>query len=332
VGDHHHDITVISHDPREVAIRAVAGRQSGNISRAQLLGAGLSEGAIDARLRTGALVRRYPSVYALPPARQDPQALIAAAVLAGGPDAVASHSSAGYLWGFLTRYDPPPEITLTQGDRRPRHILTHRCPSLQPRDIAHQRSVPTTSPARTTLDLAPRLAKKQLTRLVNDQLRSGYLRLTALHDVLQRNPRHPATKLLTPFAENPTNPTNSPFEDEFLAFIAKYDLPTPEINFPFNGRHLDAFFPDHGVIVELDGWDYHKHQDAFENDRERDADHLDHGLSTIRITKQRFDATPDHEAARLLRILNDAAARCPGGAGPRGPRSCRPAAGSADDP
>ena len=101
----------------------MAGRQSGNISRGQLLAAGLSSAAINARLRTGALVFRYMGVYALPPARYDPPALIAAAVVAGGPTAVASHASAALLWNFLPRYEPPPEITLPTGDRRPGHVL-----------------------------------------------------------------------------------------------------------------------------------------------------------------------------------------------------------------
>ena len=224
------------------------------------------------------------------------------------PAAVASHASAAHLWGFLTRYEPPPEITLTQGDRRPRHILTHRCPSLEPRDITHQRGIPTTSPARTALDLAPRLTATQRSRLVNDGRLNGYLRLTALTEVLQRNPRHPGTKLLTPFAETPRNPTRSPFEDDFLAFIHKYDLPIPQINVKVNGREVDAFFPEANLIVELDGWDTHQHRDAFEDDRERDADHLDHGFTTIRITKQRLMTKPDYEAARLLRIINRQAA------------------------
>ncbi len=278
------------------------------MSRAQLLELGLSKGGIEWRLGNGSMVVRYPGVYALAPARYDPQALIAAAVLAGGPTAVASHASAAWLWGFVARLEPPLEISLPRGDRRPRHILAHRCPSLQPRDVTRQRGVPTTTPARTALDIAPTLNKKQLTRLVNDQVRSGYLKAATLRDLLERNPRHPGTKLLRPFAENPTNPTNSPFEDDFLAFVQKYGLPQPEINFPFNGRKLDAFFPEHGVIVELDGWDFHKDHEAFEEDRERDADHLDHGLITVRITKPRFTAQPDHEAARLKRILRRAAA------------------------
>ncbi|HEY1712851.1 MAG TPA: hypothetical protein VGG07_08105, partial [Solirubrobacteraceae bacterium] len=136
----------------------------GNLSRHQLVDLGLGLGAIKARVRNGTLIACYPGVYAIAPARTDPPALIAAAVLAGGPTAVASHSSAAYLWGFRAHWDPPPEISLPTGDRRPRHILTHRCPSLAPRDVTHQRGVPTTTRARTLLDLAPQLTKKRLTR------------------------------------------------------------------------------------------------------------------------------------------------------------------------
>ena len=63
------------------------------------------------------------------------------------------------------------------------------------------------------------------------------------------------------------------------------------------------FFAEYGVIVELDGWDFHRQREAFEDDRERDADHLDHDFVTIRITKTRFENQPDYEAARLIRIL-----------------------------
>ncbi|HEX3689179.1 MAG TPA: type IV toxin-antitoxin system AbiEi family antitoxin domain-containing protein [Solirubrobacteraceae bacterium] len=283
-------------------MRAVAGRQSGNISRAQLLGIGLSEGAIDRRLQRGAIVKRYPGVYAIAPARQDPQALIAAAVLAGGPTAVASHASAAFLWGFLARHEPPAEITLSTGDRRPRHILTHRCPSLQPRDITRQRGVPTTSRARTVLDMAPRLSHKQRTRLVNDQRRDGYLHLEALADILARNPLHPGTKLLRPFVEDPRSPTDSSFEDDFLAFVKTYNLPIPHTNIWLHGRKVDVFYPEANLIVELDGWQSHNDQNAFADDRERDTENLKHGLTTMRMTKDRLELTPGYEAARLMEI------------------------------
>jgi hypothetical protein len=275
------------------------------VTRGQLLEIGLGSAAVGARVKAGALVARYPGVYALAPARVDPPALAAAAVLAGGPDAVLSHFSAAFLWGFVPRWQPPPEITLAAGDRRPRGILTHRCPSLKRRDIRRQLGVPVTSPARTILDIAPRLTVKQRTRLVNNARRDGHLHPDSFSDVLARNPLHPGTRLLRPFAEDHINPTRSPFEDDFLAFVARYGLPTPRINVHVNGREVDAYFPEHNLIVELDGWDHHKDREAFESDRERDAENLRYGLKTLRITKQRMTQTPDREAERLQEILQD---------------------------
>ncbi len=296
----------IAHDPVEAAVRALAARQSGNVARRQLLSLGLGGDAIEARRRNGSFVPRHHGVYALAPARMDPQALIAAAVLAGGDAAVASHASAAWLWGFLRHYEPPPEISLPTGDRRPRHILTHRCPSLTPRDITRQRGVATTSAARTALDLAPRLTKKQLTRLVNDQRHEGHLTLGALQDIVTRNPLHPGNKLLRRFVEHPANPTRSPLEDDFLPFLAKYGLPMPLTNVWINGREIDAYYPQANLIIELDGRDYHDDDDAFEDDRDRDAENLKHGLSTLRITTERVARTPDYEAERLWEILDRA--------------------------
>jgi hypothetical protein len=287
-----------------VAVRELAGRQFGNLNRRQLVDFGLGLGAIKARVRNGTLITRYPGVYSIAPPRTDPPALIAAAVLAGGPDAVASHASAAWLWGFLAHYEPPPEISLPTGDRRPRHILTHRCPSLQPRDVTHQHGVPTTTRARTLLDLAPRLPATQLTRLVNDQRRDGRLRLTALNDIIARNPLHPGTKLLRPFVQDPRNPTDSPFEDDFLSFVKQYGLPVPQTNVWLHGRKVDVFYPEANLIVELDGREFHNDQDAFRDDRERDTENLKHGLTTMRMTKDRLEHTPGHEAERLMEIYS----------------------------
>jgi hypothetical protein len=294
----------IAHSQLNAAIRARLRRQHGNVTRRQLLELGLSKSGIDKRLETGSLVTRYHGVYCQAPARQDPQALIAAAVLAGGPTAVASHASAAYLWGFVPHYEHPPEISLPTGDRRPRHILAHRCPSLAPRDVTRQHGVPTTTPTRTALDLAPRLTKKQLTRLVNDQLRDGRLRLAALDDVVARNPYHPGTKLLRPFVEHPRNPTDSPFEDDFLTFVKEYGLPMPQTNIWLHGRKVDVFYPEAHLIVELDGRDFHNDQDAFRDDRERDTENLKHGLTTMRMTKDRLELTPGYEAERLMEIYS----------------------------
>jgi hypothetical protein len=289
----------------EREILLLAGRQHGHVTRKQLLGLGLGRGAISGRLASGQYTAVHAGVYCIGPRRIDPVSRAAAAVLACGHGAVLSHMSAASLWDFVPRWSFPLEVT-ARGERDRPGITAHRCPSLQPRDITHQRGVPTTTRARTVLDLAPRLTNKQLTRLVNDALRERHLRPAALQDVLDRNPRHPGTKLLTPFIDDPRNPTDSPLEDDFLAFVNKYDLPMPQTNIYLHGRNIDVFYPEANLIVELDGRKYHTDPTAFENDRNRDAENLKHGLSTIRITTIRLEQTPDYEAERFMEIYKAA--------------------------
>ncbi len=57
------------------------------------------------------------------------------------------------------------------------------------------------------------------------------------------------------------------------------------------------------VIVELDGWDFHRDKYAFEDDRERDAELLAAGFVTLRITWKRLIESPEREARRLHAIL-----------------------------
>jgi hypothetical protein len=284
-------------------ILELARRQHGHVARWQLLGLGVSQGLIQGRLDSRAWTSVHKGVYCIGPRRNDPISRAAGAVLACGQGAVLSHESAASLWGLLPRWEFPLHVT-AQGRRERPGITGHRCPSLAPRDVTRQHGVPTTTRARTVLDVAPGLTAKALTRLVNDALRSRHLRRAALQDVISRSPLHPGTKLLKPFAEATTNPTNSTFEDDFLVFVEKYNLPTPLINVRVNGRQVDAYFPEHRLIVETDGWEFHKDHAAFEDDRDRDAENLRSGISTVRITRDRFDTSPDYEAARLLEIMD----------------------------
>ena len=288
----------------ERAIAAIALRQHGALTRVQLLGIGLSSDAIAYRLEIGRLVRLHHGVYAVAYRPTSPLTHAMAAVLAAGDAAVLSHSSALTLWLGGKYWSKPLEVTAPTSRARP-GLKIHRSHTLTKRDVTRHLGIPVTSPARTVLDNARRLPKRPLTRAVMDLRHSGYLRLSALEELLARHPRTPHAKRLRPFLAHPNrNPTRSPFEDDIVEFCELYDLPTPEFNFPFAGYEIDVFFPEHGVAVELDGWDFHSDRASFESDRERDADLLDrYGIVTIRITRDRFDADPAREAARLHRIL-----------------------------
>ncbi|HEX4011207.1 MAG TPA: hypothetical protein VHX62_14405 [Solirubrobacteraceae bacterium] len=283
---------------------ALAKRQNGYVSRAQLLDLGATRGLIDGRVGSGFFVIVFPGVYAIAPGRDDALARASAVLLACGPSAVLSHGSAASLWGLRDRWERGPmHVTLATGDRRPRGIVTHRCRTLRRADTRRQRGIRATSPVRTCLDIAPRTPVRQLTRMINDGRRAGLIRLDALDDLLRRNPRHPGARHLWGFVAEERNPTRSALEDDFVEFVTKYGFAMPVINLRTAGHEADAVFERHRLIVELDGWDFHRDRDAFERDRERDANALADGWVTLRITQVRLHGAPEREAARLWKIL-----------------------------
>jgi hypothetical protein len=304
----------------------IAAGYFGFVTPEQLTTCGLARGAVAHRVKLGRLVVVYSGVYAVGHRRTDGIAVAAAAVLAGGPSAVLSHSSAAVLWGLRERWPARPEITV-QRDRRPKGVRVHMSTTLTRRDITRHRRIRVTSPARTVLDNAPRLSDAALARVVNEGRRSRHLRLADLAEVVQRNPRHPGAKRLRPFIDAPTGPTRSEFEDAFVAFARRFDLPTPLINATVAGYEVDVLFPTEGLIVELDGYEFHGNRRSFETDRERDAATLAAGFPTVRVTWKRLTGAPAREATRLHKIL--AARRQSGMPAPRTADS-RPSSGPSE--
>jgi very-short-patch-repair endonuclease len=285
-------------------IAALAARQYGHVTREQLLEAGLTRGLIDTRLKKGRLIQVHRGVYAVGHRRIEPLARAKAAVLAGGPGAILSFSSAAFLWGLTTRLALPPELTVKK-DRRIAGLRIHTSNTLAHPDIKTQHGIRTTSPARTILDIAPTYNDDQLTRAVNDARHSRYLNLSDLAELLNRLPHAPAAARLRPFVDTPTGITRSMFEDAFLRFVRHFELPVPDVNVMLGGYLVDALFKDHRLIVELDGWDFHNDRHSFETDRERDAAMLALGYVTVRITWERLTQLSRREATRLKKILAD---------------------------
>lgn len=286
----------------EEAIAALARRQQGNVTYAQLLSLGLGPSAIYRRCQTGRLYPEHHGVYGV--GRRPTTALerASAAVLACGPRAALSHQSAFTLWGLDHRWRFPVHVSIPSCRKRP-GIITHRIRSLARADTVIHLGLRVTSPARTFLDCAPGMSRRRLLRALADARRSGHLKPAALQDILDRNPTHPGHASLAG-AISAYQPTRSEFESAFLRFCQRHGLPTPQINAQVAGYEVDALFADHRLIVELDGWAYHQDRHSFEGDRERDAATLAAGHATVRLTWERFRATPAREAARLKTIMD----------------------------
>ncbi len=217
-----------------------------------------------------------------------------AAVLACGSNAVLSHRSALALWGLTKKWPVRYEV-IAGTDRRRAGVVVHQSRTLTPTDTTTQLGIPVTTPARTLYDCAATLTD----RTINDALLSPYLTRHQLAELLQRLP----SKRLEAFVSTDDGPTRSQFEDAFKEFCETHGLPRPRINVEVAGYEVDALFPTHKLIVELDGYRYHSTRQAFERDRERDAVTLSAGYRTVRITWTRMTQAPRREAGRLLRIL-----------------------------
>ncbi len=285
------------------AIAALARRQHGYVTREQLLAIGLGRRAIQYRIAAGDLIPVYAGVYAVGHLPVAPEARAHAAVLACGHAAVLSHGSAASLWKYGTRWTGPYEVTVPSKRRRP-NIRVHRTKALTRRDTTRELGIPVTSPARTVFDMTPRLtSERALRRFVNDARLTHTFHLADLAELLDRHPRHPATKRLMAFLGETGGPTRSELEDMFVAFARRYGLPQPVINTPMGRREPDILFPEERVIVEIDSWQYHSDRGAFESDRDRDAERLAAGFATVRVTEERLTGSPDLEAERLHAIL-----------------------------
>jgi very-short-patch-repair endonuclease len=270
----------------------LAARQHGVVTGEQLAAAGLTRHGIATRVKQGRLKRLHRGVYLVAslPAPLTPQM---AAVLACGATAVLSHHAAATLWGMRPPREGDIDVTVRQGQARHRQgIRVHRT-HLDRSDTTRHHGIPITTPARTLLDLAAVLTQPQLDRAVEQAQILRLVRPTTL-------PPHPA--LQRAIQVDPSL-TRSEAEARLLALIRAADLPTPQTNVRVHGHEVDFYWPQHRLVVEVDGYAYHATRNAFERDRLRDTHLQARGIQVGRITWHQIARTPEALIARLAATI-----------------------------
>ena len=227
-----------------------------------------------------------------------------AAILACAPS-VASHSTAGWLWGLL-RY-PPSTFHLTAPSRRraKRGFVVHFA-ALTERDLGDIDGIPVTALPRTLLDLAPMLSPQRLATAIERTEELELFDLPAFDDLLSRAGSHPGVRRLRDalVAYRPELAfTRSGLERRFLDLVRDAGLPEPSMNRFVEGYEVDAYWEAERFAVELDVYETHGTRAAFERDRRREDDLLLAGIETLRITGPRLDREPDATLARVASHL-----------------------------
>lgn len=297
----------------EANIAKVAAAQHGVLTRPQLGDAGLTPDRIRSQVRAGRLVPLHSGVYLLGtlvgplrPTRHHEMA----AVLACGRGAAVSHRNALWLRELLpARPLGPVHLVLEGGRCRRPGIVAHRVAELPAAEVDTVDGIPTTTVVRTILDVAARATPRQLERVIARAERLDRLDLDELRGRLALETGRPGVPLLRAVLERPIAFTRSPAEDGLVDLVRSADLPEPEWNVSVGGYELDAYWRDHGVAIEVDGYAHHSSRRPFEHDRDRDLVLASLGIDVRRVTWRKIVEKPRSLIRSLTAILTRAEIR-----------------------
>jgi very-short-patch-repair endonuclease len=264
--------------PPDGTIVALARRQHGIVTTAQLLNAGVGRRSIARRVARGWLVPLHRGVYQVGPIAA-PRGREMAAVLAVGNTAALSHQSAAAVWRILPPHHGDVHVTVTRDVRSRPGIRVHRTLSL---NAAVRDGLRLTDPARTLKDLKPVLSSHDHDRALEQAQIIGLI----------RNDGAPEPEF-----------TRSEGERRLKALCKAAELPIPRINARVAGWEVDAYWAAHNLVVEVDGWNFHNTRQAFERDRRKDAAVQTAGHRVVRITWRRLRYEPYAVAAQLAVLL-----------------------------
>jgi len=277
-----------------VRIGDLANSQYGLVAGWQLRGMGMSRGQIRAQIESRRLIPVRPGVLAVGHVALSRPGILMSGVLAGGPGALLSHQSAALLWQFEDRFRSPLHILGSSSRLRPGGhsriappLRVHRTNHLDSEDCATRQGIPVTSVARTFSDLATVEPTERLQVRFNQATRAGFVDIEAMRRIVIRtNGKRGAAKLDRILRRwHPLHRlARSEMENRFLELCRQAGFPEPRVNEPLLGMVVDFYWPEIGLVIELDSREFHEDSRGHERDRERTARLELAGYRVLRLT------------------------------------------------
>ncbi|HEX5929260.1 MAG TPA: DUF559 domain-containing protein [Solirubrobacterales bacterium] len=147
--------------------------------------------------------------------------------------------------------------------------------------MVRRKGIPVTTPARTLLDLKGRVREWEWRKAV----RQAEFRRFALGPELE------------------TDRTRSDLERDFLRLCRRFALPAPEVNVRVGPWTVDFLWRQTRLVVETDGYDYHRGRIAFQDDKVRDLDLRRRGFDVRHFSERQVNEEPETVAADLRQAL-----------------------------
>ena len=288
----------------DLVIAGLAGAQHGVVGRSQLMRIGFTKEAVARRVRSGRLHPIHRGVYAVghPVLTRDGR-WMAATLACGG---ALSHATAAAAWDLLPPGAGRLHVTVAGDPGRGRRagIRVHRSVTLAPRDVTEYRGIPVTSPIRTVLDVAATLDGRRLEQLLDRAER--LIDFAELERRLEAHPTRPGSPSLRAVLSSysvGSALTRSELEERFLRLCDDHGLPRPDVNTRIEGMTVDFAWRHVGLVVEVDGYGFHRSRRVFGTDRERDVVLKLAGWEVLRFAEEHVTHRPEWVARAVRQRL-----------------------------
>ena len=279
-------------------IYPIAARQDGVVTAAQCRTHGLRPVDVAILCRSRRWLRLARGVYLVdatgPPGRR---AVIRAAVLSFGPNAVAVLGTAAELYGIggLFRRDEV-HISLPGPLARPRRILD-QCVRphqlvLRPADVTEVDGIPVTTPLRTVADLVLQLDRYTAVSVLDSSLNRELLDDEDLDSLPALMAGRRGAVASRPWLLEADGRAESPLESRSRLRCVDGNVAPDELQYPVRdraGRLLgfgDLTWTWARLVAEADGAEPHSQPEAVYRDRRRQNDFANAGFTVVRFTWQ----------------------------------------------
>jgi len=288
----------------------VAAGQRFLVSRAQVNGAGFDDKYLNYQVACQRWVRVHDGVYQIDRRPLDWEAKLMAAVLACGPNALASHRAAMVLWGLDGIRSGPVEVTVPYSSLPiPEGVIVHRTRRSRTPDVTG--GIPVTTVERTLLDCSALLSRLLIGKALDAAIRKNLTTVDRVYDLLVakggRGVRGTKTLRWVLRERIHETATGSGAEFELLYHMQMAFLPRPELQYPLwpaNGRRVpDFYWPARGKAVEVDGVEAHASAHRLDDDLKRQNELMDLGIEIRRFSAREVRRNPAGVVQQISQFL-----------------------------
>ena len=235
-----------------------------------------------------------------------PHQPIAAAVLAAGKGALASHRSAAELWGIPLPTRPQPELILPRRTRQATlaGVIVHRPRDLLDLGAVYKFGVPTCKLLRIACDYGA-VDPAGAHAVIGHIITNGWMSPEAFEAAIRAHGRRgrPGVPVLRAAVADWTadgKGLDSELERLMKNLVKRFRLPPTEFHPIVLGYEIDFRVIGTSILLECDGWEWHdKRRRNFELDRKRRAELTAAGYVVVPFTWTMLKRQPQWVASMV---------------------------------